>query len=159
QTDAAIEKSEHDRGPHQADARDEKERKQYGREQRAEVVEAEHARDELFEVEMLFQDAHQNRQLETDEHTDHEDDEKKEELKPLQARKPEEEKRGGKAADERDRQLHFDEPRRQIAIEISRQPRSDAESGQVESDDQRELRDGIANHVAGNRSGQQLVNE
>src|SRR3982750_1875840 len=45
-----------------------------GREEGADVVERQDARDELFEVEMLAQDAHEDRQLQPDQHADHEND-------------------------------------------------------------------------------------
>src|SRR5206468_8103428 len=77
----------------------------------------------------------------------------------LQPREAEEEQRRGEAADQRDGELDLDEARREVAVEEARQPRPHAERGQVQTYDQRELRHGIADDVARDGAGQQLVHE
>ena len=45
-----------------------------GRDERANVVEGQDARDKLFEVELVFHNPHEQRNLKADEHADEEDD-------------------------------------------------------------------------------------
>ena len=108
---------------------------------------------------MLFQDAHQDWQLEPDQDADDKDDQEEKELKPLQPRESQEQKRCRKTADQSHGQLHFDESRRKVAIEKPRQPRAHSERRKIKSDDERELRDRIADHIAGHRAGEQLVDK
>src|SRR5205085_2883863 len=159
QTDAAVEDAEDDRRANESDARHEEQREEHRRDERADVIEAQHARDEILEVELLFQDTHQDWQFQSDERADHEDDEIEKQLEPLQSREAEEQQRRRQTAGECDGELDVDEFRGELAIDESREPGADAEGGEIEADDQRELRDRIAEHVAGNSAREQLVDQ
>ena len=69
---AGVQHSEDQRRSNQAETRHEEYRKEDRCEQRADVVKREHARDELFEFDLVFEDAQQQRDFETDKHADRE---------------------------------------------------------------------------------------
>ena len=81
--------------------------------QRAEIVEGQDVGDHVLELEAVAQQAHEQRNLETDQdaHDQHEDVQQQPE--PIGVGEGEEEQRGGEPADETDHDLDEDEPRRE----------------------------------------------
>ena len=47
----------------------------------------------------------------------------------------------------------------QVLFDVSREPRADAHGEEIDADDGGELRDGIAEQIAGERAGDQLVDQ
>ena len=84
------------RGADQAEARDEHDREEQGCAERAEIVEGEDVGDEVAEIVAVFQDAHQQRDFETDEDADHDDQRVEDEAEALRCRRTR-----GRAADEK----------------------------------------------------------
>ena len=74
QADGRVQQSAEQRRPHQAEPRHAEHRKQQRGEQRSEIIERQHARDEILEIEMVLQQPHQQRQFESDERPDGEHD-------------------------------------------------------------------------------------
>ena len=58
-----------------------------------------------------------------------------------------------------DQQLDAHEVRDQLALEVARQPGADAHREQVGADDGGELQDRVAQQVAGERAGDELVDQ
>jgi hypothetical protein len=108
---------------------------------------------------MVAKNAHQQRQLKTDERADGKHFQEQQRLKPVQVGEGKEEERGRGPAEERHGQLDLDKGPCQSAFDKAREPRADAERREVRADHQRKLRDRITENVAGERSGEQLVDE
>ena len=73
QADGRVQQTAQQRGPHQPESRHAEHRKQQRGEQCSQIIERQHARDEIFKIEMIFQQPHQQRQLKPDECPDRED--------------------------------------------------------------------------------------
>ena len=108
---------------------------------------------------MILQDPHQQRQLEPHQRADNEDDAEKSYAEPAQVGERQKQQRGRNAARERDAQLNLDEPAPQTLVDESRQPSPHAQGGKICADDQRELSDRVAQHVARQGPRQKLVHE
>ena len=71
--DAGVHQTEQQRRPDEPEMRNEEDRKGERRGERAEVVERQHVRDDVLEIEPVAQNPHQQRHLESDEHADDDD--------------------------------------------------------------------------------------
>src|SRR5262249_60838604 len=150
---------ERQRGPAQAELGHEEDRAEHGGDQRPEVVERQHPRDEFLEVELVLQNSHQEREFEADQHTDQEHGAEEEYLEVSEPAEREEQQRTGQPTDQRDPDLDLDERPGQPLLDEPGEPRPDPEGRQVDADDERELGDRVAQDVAGQRSREQLVDE
>ncbi len=159
QRDAGIRATHRERRPHEPELGHEHERKHQRRGERADVIERQHARDQILEGDLAFEQPHQDRQLEADEHADRRDEREQHHLKVHDGAEAQEQDRRRQPADDRDRELDLQEAPRELAVELARQPRADAHRRQVQADHERELRDRIAEQIAAERAGEQLVDE
>src|SRR5512139_1180817 len=73
QGDHDIEDAKQECGLDQAKVGNQQERKQQRGEQRADIVEGEHARDQVAELEAILEDAQQQRNLDADQYADQQD--------------------------------------------------------------------------------------
>jgi hypothetical protein len=73
--------------------------------------------------------------------------------------KDEEQRRRRQPAEDADQQLDLHEARDQIALDVARQPRADAHRKEIGADHGRELHHRIAEQIARQRAGDQLVGE
>ena len=103
--------------------------------------------------------AHEQRQFQPDQDADGEHQPVQHDMEVAQPRKAKEQQRRRHAAKDGDSQLHLDETAGQRSSTRPRQPGADAQGRQIDADDERELRHRVAEHVAGERPGQQLVDQ
>jgi hypothetical protein len=108
---------------------------------------------------MSFEQAHQQRQLESNEHADRKDKAEQHELEVLKGAKGEKQDRRRRTADDRHCELDLDETSCEVRLDASRDPRADAHRRQIEADDEGELGDRVTEEVTAERAGQQLVDE
>jgi hypothetical protein len=107
----------------------------------------------------ILQDANEERQLEANERTDDEHDEMKERAQRRVGIHREEKHGHGEAADDGERDLGLHEARRRARLEPLRDPGTDAHREEVRAEDERELKDGIAEEKARERPAEKLVDE
>ena len=81
------------------------------------------------------------------------------ERRPAASALQREQRRRHQPADQADQQLDAQEVRDQLALEKARQPRADAHREQVGADDGGELQDRVAQQVARQRAGRELVDQ
>jgi hypothetical protein len=122
QAHGGIDEPEKKGGPHQAQMRHQNERKQQRGKQRADVIEAEHIRDEVLERKTPLQHAEQQRDLQADKRTDEENDAVKRDAKGHAPAKQQKQKRRRAAAEQRDHELDADECGDEVSREESREP-------------------------------------
>ena len=156
---AALIEPEEQRGAHQAQVRDQDQREQQRRAQRAQVVEGQDVRDDVLEVEAIAQDPHQQRDLEPDQDADDEHHAVEHDAKAVGEAEGQKENRRREAADQAHHQLDQDETAGHAAHDEARQAGADAHREQIRADDRGELRDAVAQQVAGQRARDQLVDE
>ncbi len=131
QRDDRVRTAHRERAAHEPELGHEHEREQQRRGERADIVERQHARDEILELELTFEQPHQERQLEPDQHADRGDEREQHDLEVHDRAERQEQHRRRHAADDRDRELDLEEAARQVAVEPARQPRADAHRRQV----------------------------
>ena len=105
QRDAGVDQAEEQRRADQPELRHEHQRKQQRRPERAEVVEGQHVRDDVLEVEAVAQDAHQQRDLEPHQHADDDDQHVEHDAEAGRVGEGDEQHRRREAADQADQQL------------------------------------------------------
>ena len=127
--------------------------------QRAQIIERQDVRDQVAELEAPFENPHQQRNLQAhqDAHGDHQEIQR--ELEAVRIGEGQKQRRGRESADHAHHQLDRDEPRHQRSAQISRRRASEAHREQIRPDDGRELQNAVAEQIAGERSGDQLINE
>ncbi len=108
---------------------------------------------------MVFQDPHEQRQFQTDKNSNPKDHSVKHRVKPRQPGEAEKQQRRARAAEQCDAKFDFDKDAGEIPFYEAGQPGSDTQSRQVHADDQRKLSDGIAEHIARQRSGEEFIDE
>ena len=74
-------------------------------------------------------------------------------------RRREKEHRGRETTEERDAKVHVNKARRERFVEVTGEPRADTHGRKVEADDEGKLGDRVAEHVARERAGEELVDE
>jgi hypothetical protein len=155
-----VEQAEQQRAPDQPEVRRQQQREQQRHGQRADVVDAEHLRHEVLEGHFALEDAHDQRNLQPDQYPDqqHQAVEREAEGSGVQ-REQQEQQSGGKAAEQTHQQFDLDEAHQQVADDVLRQPGADAHGKQVGADHGGELRHRIAQQVARQRAGDQLVGQ
>ena len=111
QRDAGVENPEDQRRANQAELGHQQNRKQQRCAQRAQIVEGQDVRDQLAELEALFQDAHQQRNFQADQRAHQDDDDVQDQSKRFGVGEGEEEHGGRESADQADHQFDGDEAR------------------------------------------------
>jgi hypothetical protein len=156
---ADVEDAEQETGADQPDVRHQQQREQDGGDQRADVVHGQHARHQLAQFELPLQQPQQDGYLEPDQHAHQSDDSIQRHAELRHMRKQQEQDGGRRTTHHADHDLDAHEVVEQPLAHIARQPRPDAHGEQVSTDDRRELRDRIAQQVAGERTRHQLVHQ
>ncbi len=163
--DAGVEQAEERAGADQPELRHEQQRKGDRDRERAEVVEGQHLRHQRLQAAragagVALEDAHDERNLEPDQDADDQHQGVEGEAERGRAGGLQrEQRRRHQPADQADEQLDAQEVGDQLALEPARQPRADAHGEQVGADDGRELEDRVAEQVAGERAGGELVDQ
>jgi hypothetical protein len=116
-------------------------------------------RDHVLEFEAIAEDAHQQRDLETDERAHHHHQRVEDRTEHVGPAEGEKEDRRRQAADGSDEDLHDDELSDRRARDVARHPRPDAHREEIRADDGGELRDAVAEQIAGQRAGHELVDQ
>src|SRR5258706_16069626 len=80
-------------------------------------------------------------------------------MKITEIRKTQEQQGRGNSAEDSDAKFDFNEVARQVRFDETRKPGSGAQSEKIDTDDQGKLSDGIAEHIARQRAGDQFVNQ
>jgi hypothetical protein len=134
--------------------------KQHRYRERADVVESKHLRDQILERHFALQDAHDQRNLQSDQDADQQHQAVEREAEgPRVEGEQQEQQPGREAAEQADQQFDLDEAHQQIAADIFRQPGADAHREQVDADHGGELHHRVAQQVARQRAGDQLVSQ
>ena len=162
QGDGGVQDAKEQRRARHAEARREQEREEERDGQRAEVVEGQHAGDEVGKSRLFaVQYAHHQRDF----HADHGAGDEHEGIKQAA------EGRGGKTkgdkqgkcrqpADDAHQQLDFDEAGERVFVpDVAGEVRTDAHREEVEADDAGELEDAVAEEIAGERGNDELIGE
>ena len=174
--DTGVQQPEERAGADQPELRHEQQRERDGHGQRAEVVEGEDLRDQVFQAASVIvvasastvsvplrealQDAHHKRNFQPDEQADEQHQGVQREAERwCGERLQREQRRRHQPADQTHEQLDAQEVRDQLALEEARQVGAQPHREQVGADDGRELQDRVAEQVAGERAGGQLVDE
>ena len=139
--------------------RDEDEREEERRGERAEVVERQDLGDEVLEGDRPAQEPEHERDLEADEDADAEDEAVEDGVEPAVRDEREGEDRRREAAEEGDGDLDLDEAPREAPLDELREPGTGPHRRQVEPDDEGELRDRVPEEVARERARHELVDE
>ena len=155
-----VQQAEQQAGADQPQLRHQDQGKSQRHGQRAQIVEGEHLRHQLFQLHVASQDAHDERDLQPDQRAD-------QQHQPVQQQAEgaghvgvgQKQQRRQQAAGQRHQQFDAQEVRRQLALEKARQIAADAHGKQVAADDGAELQHRIAQHVAGDGTGRQLVQQ
>ena len=147
EADAGVEHPEKQRRPVQAEFRNEKKREKKGRGQRADIIESEHARDEVLKIQLVLQNPHQQRNLQTDQRADDENRRVKNDTeirKLAKVRKRSGAENPPRTATASSMSINFSA---RCFIDKARKPRADAHRKKINADDQRKLRDRIAENI------------
>ena len=134
--------------------------KGHGHRQRAQVIEREHLRHQVFERHVALQDAHDQRNFQPNQHA-HQQHQcvQHETERPRHVAMGQEQQGRQQATGQRHQQLNAQKMRRQLSLEEPRQVGPDAHGKQVGPDDGGKLQHRVAQHVAGQRTGRQLVQQ
>ena len=162
QGDGGVQEAKEQRRARHAEARREDERKEQGNGECAEVVEGEHTRDEVGKGGLLaVQHAHHQRDFHADDDAgnQHKGVQQAAERRGSEAESDKEGERG-KAADDADQQLDFDETGERVFVfDVAGEVRADAHCEEVQADDAGELQDAVAEEVTGERRHDEFVGE
>ncbi len=144
----------------EAQLRHQQQRKRQRHGQRAQVVEREHLRDQVFQGHVALQDAHDQRNLQAHQrsHHQHHPVQQKPE-RPRRIRIGQKQRGRQQPADQRHQQFDAQKVRGQLPLEIARQPRAHAHGKQVGADDGGELQHRVAQHIRRQRTRRQLVKQ
>ena len=110
-------------------------RKRQRRHQRPEVVDGQDSGHEVFEVVLVLQNPHEQRDFEADQNADQQDQPVQNNSKPSDFSERQKQDTRRKSADDGDGDLDLDKAADEIAIDKSAQPRTDAHGEQVHADD------------------------
>mmetsp|Transcript_6193 Transcript_6193/g.24988 ORF Transcript_6193/g.24988 Transcript_6193/m.24988 type:complete len:300 (-) Transcript_6193:3283-4182(-) len=163
-----IEQSEGDAGAHQAELGYQQQREGEGHQQRAEVVEGQHLRDQVLQpvarAEVALQDAHHQRDFEAHQaaHEQHQGIEQRAEGRALAGRQQavrRKQRSRHQPADHAHQKLHLQEHAHQLPLDKARQPGAQAHREEIHTDDGGELQHRVAEQVAGERARRQLVDQ
>src|SRR6266849_776745 len=157
--DGGVDQAEQHRGAHQTEARNQQNRKQQRGSERAEIIESEHVRDNIAELIAVADDAHQQRNLQPNQNTHHDDQRVQNQFKSLREGKRKHQQRGRKPADDTEEKLDPDEAIRETAIDVAGERAADAHREKVRADDGGELKDAVSDKIAGERAGDKLIDE
>jgi hypothetical protein len=165
---ASVEQAEEQAGADQPELRHEQQREGDGDDQRAEVVEGQHLRDQVRQAgarialaaHLALEDAHHERDLQADQraHQQHQRVEREAERGRGQAVQREQRRRH-QPADGTHQQLDAQEMRDQLTLEETRQVGAHPHREQVGADDSGELQDRVAEQVARERARGKLVDQ
>ena len=108
---------------------------------------------------MVFEDPHEQRQFQAHERSHGKDQSVENDGKATQPGEAQKQQRRRTTAQQRHAEFHLHEHPRQAAIDKTREPGTHPQREKVDADDERELRDGVAQHVAGKRPGKQFVDQ
>ena len=140
--------------------RREDQREHDGYRQRTEVIESEHLRHQILERQLALQNAHNQRDFQSNKDADAEHHQIEHQLeRRRQPSEHEKQRDRRKTAEQPDHQLDLDEAADQVARDVLRQPRADAHREQVGADHRRELHHRIAEQVGRQGAGHQLVGQ
>ena len=155
-----IEQAEQQAGTNQPDVRRENQREQHRYRQRPEIVEGQHLRHQILEGQLALEDAHDQRNLQPDQHADAENRQIEHQLeRPRQPGEHHEQPDRRKTAQQADHQLDLDEAADQVAGDVFRQPRTDAHGEKISTDHRRELHHRVAQQIGRQGAGDQFVGQ
>ena len=157
--DSRVQEAEENRRAREPEAREEDERKEDRSREGAEVVEREDLRHEVPEDDGVLEQPHEEGDLEADERPDPDDDSVEDGREPARGGEGEEEHRRGQPAEKRHADLRLHESPRDAAYDEPGKKSAEAESREVHPDDERELRDRVAEEVARESTRHELVDE
>ncbi len=154
-----VQQAARQRSRHQAEPRQKQERERQRADQRAGVIEGERLGDQLLELEVAPQDAHQERELQAAQDPDREHGGVQHQAEGADVAERDHQTGRRDAADQRRGELHVHEAQRELVFDVARQVRADPERRKIDADHGRELRDAVAEHVARDGRHHQLVDE
>ena len=132
--DRSVEQADQQARPVNAEPWHQHQREEQARHQRAHVVERQHPRDELFELEAEAQQPDEQRDLEPDQRAEHQHHAVERRAEGPERGVDRKQARGRDAADQGDAQLDFDEALEQPVLDEARQVRAHAHREQVQAD-------------------------
>jgi hypothetical protein len=156
---AYIDDAEQHGRAHQAEVRNQKNRKEERCSECAEIVEGQDMRHDVAEVITVANNAHQQRNFQADQNSDDNHHGVHQKLKPLGVGEGQKEQRRGETSNHAQQQLDPHKSVRKAAIDVARKGAADAHGKQVAADDGGKLKNAIAEQVAGERPRDELVDE
>src|SRR5579884_2077574 len=156
---ARVHEAEQQRRAHQSQLRNQPDREQDRRAECAQIIERQNAGNQFAKLQPVLQNAHQQRNLEAHQHADGDHNEIEQQPERLRVGEGEEQHGGRESAHQPDHQFDRYEARHQPARDEFGHPASDAHSEQVAAYDGGELQNAVAQQIAGQRAGNQLINE
>ncbi len=103
--------------------------------------------------------AHQQRNLQPDQNAHHQDQRVQNQFETLGEGKRKHQQGGGKAADDAEEKLDPHEAVCETAVDVARERAADAHREQVRADDSGELKDAVSDKIAGERAGDEFIDE
>ena len=156
--DREVEDAEEERRGHQAELRHDQHREQHCGGQCTCVVGRQHVRQRCLQRSLAAQDAGDQRDLQPRQRPDGDHDREEDELEIAEPGIGEEQDRRREPADQPQQHLGKCESRLEV-VDIPRHPGPKPHRGHEDADDQRELGDGVAEQVARDGPGDQLIDQ
>ena len=132
-----VENTEHEARSNESESRREDQGKKKRDRERTQVVERQDLRDEVLELKLVFQDAQQKRNLESNESADNDDLRVENQPETLQVGKYKKKDCGGRSPNKPYHHLNANEANDESLADIAREVRSDAHGKEVGSDNRR----------------------
>ena len=114
---------------------------------------------DVSKVITVTNNTHQQRNLKTNENSDHDNQRVHQKLKSLRIGERQEQQCGRETSNHSEKQFNPYEPVGKTAIDVTREGAADPHRKQVTTDDCRKLKHAIAQKVAGERARDELVDE
>src|SRR6266568_3996624 len=159
QRDAGVDQAKQHRGAHEAEAWHEQDREQERSTERPEIIEGENVGDDVAELITIADDAHEQGNLQPDQNAHHDDEGVQNQFEALREGEREHQDGGRKAADDAEEKLDPNEAMNEATVDVAGKRAADTHSEEIRADDGGELKDAVADEIAGERAGDELVDE
>src|ERR1700687_2616212 len=159
QRDRNIDDPEQHGGTHKAEVRDQKNRKEKRRPQRTEIIEGQDMCYNVAKVITVANNAHQQRDFQTNENSDYDHEGVHQKLKSLGVGERQKQQGGRKTSNHTQQQFDPHKTVGETGIDVTRKSAADPHREQVTANDRGKLKNAVAEKVAGERSRDELVDE
>src|SRR5206468_4089556 len=157
--DRGVDQAKQHRGAHQTKTRNQQNWKEQRRSKGAEIIEGEDVRDDVAELVAVLDDAHEQRNFQTDKDTHHHDQRVQDQFESLGKGKRKHQQRRRKSADNAKEKFDPDEAISKAAIDVTGERAANAHREQIRTDNGGELKNAVADEIARQRAGYKLIDE